>query len=216
MHGHGGPPKNAEAGALSALQNGMDPNGISYVRTVDGGICKDCTVLNTKADVVFPNGTRADISGGIYLHHVIFINMGKYQQPWVSACPGKGSVAPPPPAKTSMSTASFAGGAIDEFTDYFATKEPGKSEGGYQIAGNSSFLMQGELVNYLKTDQEVYIQLEYEWLPGKVGTDTVKSSLSVSGMVIGYLQESTWLTNDSMRPERRNRIQGCKGWKGGQ
>jgi hypothetical protein len=140
MHAHGVSP-------LSALQNGMDPNGISYVRNVDGGICTNCTVLTTKADVVFANGTRADISSGVYLHHVIFMHIGKSQEQWVSACPEiTNSSITPPTTKSANPVASFAGGAIDEFTDWFATKDARK-ESGYHIASKTSFLMQAELVN---------------------------------------------------------------------
>jgi hypothetical protein len=131
--------------ALDALQNGMDPNGISFVRNVEGGICADCTVLTTKADVVFANGTRADISSGVYLHHVIFMNVGKSQEPWISACPQTAN-SPAAPAKSVTPVASFAGGAIDEFTDWFATKDA-KTDGGYHVAAKDSFLMQAELVN---------------------------------------------------------------------
>jgi hypothetical protein len=112
-HGHGGaagPPANAQPGALSALINGMDPNGISFIKNIEGGFCKDCTVLTAKADVVFENGTRADISSGVYLHHVIFMNLGKSQEPWVSPCPGTGSSTPPPASKSAMPVASFVGG----------------------------------------------------------------------------------------------------------
>jgi hypothetical protein len=140
-HAHGGP------SGLDALQNGMDPNGISFVRNVNGGICTDCTVLATKADVVFANGTRADISSGVYLHHVIFMNIGKSQDPWVSACPQTANSSSfSPAAKSVTPVASFAGGAIDEFTDWFATKDA-KTDSGYHVAAKDSFLMQAELVN---------------------------------------------------------------------
>jgi hypothetical protein len=74
-------------------------------------------------------------------------------------------------------------GAVDEFTDWF-TSQDGKSDNGYYVSPKASFLMQAELVNYLKTDQSVYIQTDIEWLPGKVGTDTIKTSMSVTGKSI--------------------------------
>jgi hypothetical protein len=43
----------------------MDPNGINVVRRIDGGFCKDCTVLAGKTTIVFENGTRADITKGV-------------------------------------------------------------------------------------------------------------------------------------------------------
>jgi len=41
----------------------MDPNGFPFSRSMDGGrLCSDCNVLEAKIDIVFANGTRADIA----------------------------------------------------------------------------------------------------------------------------------------------------------
>jgi hypothetical protein len=68
-HSHGGGAINP----LSILSGGfaMDPDGFAFGRQLEGGFCTDCTILAGKVDVVFENGTRADISDGVYLHHVV-------------------------------------------------------------------------------------------------------------------------------------------------
>ena len=104
--------------ALTQLSKPMDPNGLSVMKMVTG-FCKDCTLLSGKSDVVFANGTRADISAGVYLHHVIVMDLSKKEEGFVSTCPGdlKTNKPTPPPMST------FLGGAVDEFTQYFTTPD---------------------------------------------------------------------------------------------
>ena len=47
------------------LGSSMDPNGFNAMQTTTGGLCSDCTVLASKIDVIFENGTRADVSTGV-------------------------------------------------------------------------------------------------------------------------------------------------------
>jgi len=115
----GAPGASSGAGAgPSALSKSMDPNGFSVMKMVTG-FCKDCTLLSGKSDVVFANGTRADISAGVYLHHVIVMDLSKKEEGFVSTCPGdlKDNKPTPPPMST------FLGGAVDEFTQYFTTPD---------------------------------------------------------------------------------------------
>jgi hypothetical protein len=66
----------------------MDPNGFSITKMMrKGSLCNDCTVLAGKMTVVFENGTRADIGGGVYLHHSVAIDISKKIGGFVSACP---------------------------------------------------------------------------------------------------------------------------------
>jgi hypothetical protein len=98
-HAHGGtgtPAMGAGAFPLEIFtgQKPMDPNGFSTMRILaDGAMCTNCTVLTGKMDVVFENGTRADIKSGVYLHHVVTIDLTKQKKNFVSECPG----APPVP-----------------------------------------------------------------------------------------------------------------------
>jgi hypothetical protein len=55
-------------GAAEFLSNKpMDPNGVGVVKRLSTGICKDCTVLAGKTTVVYANGTKAELSNGVYL-----------------------------------------------------------------------------------------------------------------------------------------------------
>jgi hypothetical protein len=191
----------------------MDPDGFPFGKTLDGGLCTDCTMLAGKADVVFENGTRADIANGVYLHHVVSSLAGKPTTQWVSTCPAGqtpdltkllgaagGSLDKLLPAGTDGSKidlskldlaklrggAGFVGGAVDEFTDYYTTPD-GKFPSGYYIPTGIKATMSGEIINYLKEPQQVYIQFDMEYLPGRVGTEAVKAAVSVEG---GFLDSS--------------------------
>jgi hypothetical protein len=100
---------NETTAALSVLtgQKPMDPNGYSMMKSLAANaLCKDCTVLAGKMDVVFETGTRADISGGVYLHHVIIIDLSKDEKGFVTNCPANENRSMRPQIRT------FIGGAV--------------------------------------------------------------------------------------------------------
>jgi hypothetical protein len=228
-HSHGGP----SLGELASITNGgfaMDPDGFAFGKQLDG-LPTDVTVLAGKADVVFENGTRADIADGVYLHHVISMLGGKSQGMWVSFCPA-GALPSLPGMDLSklipsgldigkllgggaggfdigkllgggaggldigkllggfdlsklmdvknLAGAGFVGGAVDEFTDFYTTQD-GKMNSGYYIPQNIKAQMSGEIINYRKEPQQVYIQFDLEYVPGHVGGEAVKTALSVEG-----------------------------------
>lgn len=186
---------------LSILSGGfaMDPDGFAFGRQLEGGFCTDCTILAGKVDVVFENGTRADVANGVYLHHVISSITGKQPQVWASMCPKGATIALPAglekliPAGLDLSKidlskilgargggAGFIGGAVDEFTDLFTSKD-GKIDSGYYVPKNIKTTMSGEIINYLKEPQDVYIQFDIEYVPGRASKEAIKAALSVEG-----------------------------------
>jgi hypothetical protein len=85
----------------------MDPNGFSAFRMLQDSICKDCTVLAGKMDVIFANGTRAGLSKGVYLHHAITIDLTKPTEGFMSMCGGNKTTGP-----ISGGRGVFVGGAV--------------------------------------------------------------------------------------------------------
>jgi hypothetical protein len=67
----------------------------------------------------------------------------------------------------------------DDFTQLYTTPD-GSFKSGYYIKDNN-FAMQAEMINYLPTEQKVYVQTDLEWVPGKVGGDAEQGVLSVMG-----------------------------------
>jgi hypothetical protein len=192
-HGHGDA-KGAMGGAKMPGFT-MDPNGTPVNQLLDGGFCTDCTILAGQVDVVFENGTRADIANGVYLHHMVVAtwgnSTGKGKADWVNMCPQpkaanqgflSGLLANLDLGSFSAG-GGFVGGAVDEFVDYF-TSPDGKINSGFFLPANTGAFLSGEIINYRPEPQEVYLRLELEWVPGKQGTDTIKTPLNVESMKI--------------------------------
>ncbi|KAF2429085.1 hypothetical protein EJ08DRAFT_680230 [Tothia fuscella] len=168
-------------------QKPMDPNGFSQMRVLkDGVMCSNCTVLAGKMDIVFENGTRADISGGVYLHHVITIDLTKQRKAWLTGC--SGALGSSPAAKPNVPGGAgapggglntFIGGAVDAFVQYYTTPD-GKFNSGYFI-DNNKFMMQVEMINYRPDEQTVYISTDLEYIDGHVGGDATQGVLSATG-----------------------------------
>jgi hypothetical protein len=178
------------AGGAKGLK--MDPNGTPFSMMANSGFCTDCTVLAAQVDIVFDNGTRADIVNGVYLHHLVAGMMGnttgKGSGSWIDMCP-----KPKGGAKSSGLAGllsglggsvslggSFVGGAVDQFIDYF-TDVHGTINSGYFIPKNNRMFLSGEVINYLPVPQNVFVQLDIEWVPGKQGVDAIKTPINVEG-----------------------------------
>lgn len=65
----------------------LDPNSDIFSSRVTG-LCKDCMVLYAQADLAWKNGTKADISGGVYSHHILMVDIGHpmVDMPIISRC----------------------------------------------------------------------------------------------------------------------------------
>lgn len=84
-HNHGGMGGNpAEFLDILLGKTSMDPAGFTTMRVLPDSMCRDCTVLAGKVDAVFENGTQADFSNGVYLHHAITIDLDKRAPNYVS------------------------------------------------------------------------------------------------------------------------------------
>jgi hypothetical protein len=123
------------------LSKSQDPSGYNVMNQVKDTICKDCTVLAVKMDVVFENGTRADVSRGVYLHHIIAFNFwadGSNKRaasslsmvqaiPFCSSMKSKASrkarrSVKMPSAASKGGVAIFGFGAVDEFKQWFTVR----------------------------------------------------------------------------------------------
>ena|ERR1700712_1672351 len=77
-----------EKAMAAVIDTTLDPSGINIVRTFKEGVCSDCTILAAKTDIVFADGKRADVSEGVYLHHLTNMNLGsKDVAAWLNLCP---------------------------------------------------------------------------------------------------------------------------------
>lgn len=84
----------------------------------------------------------------------------------------------------------FLGGAVNEYTTWYTTPD-GKMDSGYYVKDNT-FAVQSEVVNYKDTPQQVYLTLDLEYLPGKVGRDSLFTLLTVTGCTMN----SGWFSKE--------------------
>jgi hypothetical protein len=180
--------------ALKAMINvTLDPNGLNVISTYKAdAICTDCTVLAAKTDLVYANGTRADTSHGVYLHHLTNMNLGdKPVAAWLNLCPKSQTTY------MGVDITSFVGetvvgplqpiamATVDEYTQWF-TSPDGKFPSGHYIDPTDRFFVQAEAINYRNEPQEIYLQMDLEWVKGKAGKHATFSPISVTGRSIAY------------------------------
>jgi hypothetical protein len=177
------------------LGNSMDPDSFNVMHTVADGLCKDCTVLGTKMDVIFENGTRADVSSGVYLHHIFSMNIVTDRKlktlmtnSFIPFCGGGGGFFDYAVDGLMDLTAwltnilnleIFGFGAVDEFKQLFTTAN-GKFDSGFYFGQKDKLFFQAEVVNYRKQPQNVYIQMDVEYVPGRVGREASTAFVSTT------------------------------------
>jgi hypothetical protein len=140
----------------------------------------ECTIISGKAGLEFENGTQADVSKGVYIHHILSTNNGKTIAPFVSQCDTAGEVTSM--KKPAMAKAGFVGVSDDNGNEplMYGTAD-GSIEGGYWVSKGDSFGVWADLVNLNKEPKQLYLTYDLEYLPGHVGTDSQGSLISVTG-----------------------------------
>jgi len=167
----------------------LDPTGQAFLEVISDGLCSKCTVLAGGTRLVFEDGTAAGPASGVYIHHIISIDLSKPMNLPLSKCgegQGKGN------SRASLGSEFLAQGGEGGGTVTNATA----SIGGYGIpfaSSNSSYksgfmlgtadkiLNQVDLVNYNTDKKTVFINYEIEYLDGHVGSDSAAVLMSVTG-----------------------------------
>jgi hypothetical protein len=127
------------------------------------------------------------IGSGVYLHHIVLSprQPKTIPDPW-GACKGvnlQGLTSALPAGVRLPSLNSFLiVQGVENFTTWYTTKD-GSFDSGFQLpADKKGQVLTGEFVNYNKAAQDVYLTMEYDYVPGIVGGDAFMSLLSVLGM----------------------------------
>jgi len=182
----GGEAKGKSGGGLmGGMMGGMGHDntlsGKSYFLNIKN-FCNEkgpCTVYAGKVGVEFADGTPAELSKGIYIHHVLTTNTKKQTPGFLSSCNN--------PSGKAMSISSmgrgtgFVGVGEDSGdSPVMYTQRDGKIDAGYFVEQADQFTAQVELVNYNKTPQNVTITYDLEYVPGKVGVNTKGMLVSVT------------------------------------
>jgi hypothetical protein len=140
----------------------------------------ECTVISGKAGLEFENGTQADVSKGVYIHHILSTNNQKTVAPFVSKCDTTDDVTTI--KRPAVAKAGFVGVSDDNGNEplIYGTAD-GSIEGGYWVSKGDSFGVWADLVNLNSEPKQLYLTYDLEYLEGHVGADSQGSLLSVSG-----------------------------------
>jgi len=136
--------------------------------------CRDCTVLRGHIGLSNLDGTKINPSKekGVYIHHILTFDTTKRSAPFLSSCVGGGAL--------TMLGSKFVGSGEDNnnVPVWYTTKD-GSHSGGFHIGSSDSFAMNADLVSLNAGSSQVYLTMDMEYLPGKVGHDTQETLLSV-------------------------------------
>jgi len=171
-HGHGGGAAKGKAGG------GMMGEGDSqmFMAAPSGStFCGTCTVLHGRIHLFYPDGSSANVSNGVYTHHILTNGVGSQPAFIRSGLGGtSGAVG-----------AGFVGAGDDNGNRpwVYAPKDNTAFESGFQLTPSTRFSAQIVLVNYNKTPKTVCVAYDLEYLPGLVGKKVKSSLISAAGMI---------------------------------
>jgi len=167
----------------------MDPKSDIIIRTLQG-IPSNAAILSGRLDAVMADGSKADISTGIYIHHLLVADVGKKNAPF-AMCPNGHNQALFSTWISSHVVESVGAGLIQSGNDqvgapniYAATK--GDKKAAFMTGWDDTFLMEAEIVNYNQENTTIYMIMETEFLPEKpkdyLDTSTILFSATGCGM----------------------------------
>jgi len=148
--------------------------------------CRDCTVLRGHIGLSTLDGVKIQPSKekGVYIHHILTFDTTKRSAPFISSCGGGGI--------TTMLGSKFVGSGEDNNNvPVWYTNKDGSHSGGFHIGAADSFSMNADLVSLNPGTSQIYLTMDMEYLPGKVGSDTQETLLSVDSCGGQKLRTST-------------------------
>ena len=183
----------------------QDGEGTVMMRSLKEGFCSNCTILAIKTDVVNEDESRMDISNGVYLHHAVSINLGwRDMSNWLPACPELGPMmkTASTPARFQTPVTMFGNTAVDEFQQWFGSPTERSTQGGMYVSPLDFILLQAEMINYTQKEKKVYINFDYEYVPGRMGKETTFTMASTIGECPSRPDAESRLTSSRLRRSR--------------
>jgi hypothetical protein len=146
----------------------MDWHSDILVRTLKG-IPSNAAILSGRLDTIFEDGSKADASKGVYIHHLLVADVGKTSAPF-ALCPGGHNQKSFVPWLSSHIVESIGAGLIQAGNDQVASptiyaSPKGPLNSGFLTGFDDTFLLEAEIVNYNKENTTIYMQMEVEYLP---------------------------------------------------
>jgi hypothetical protein len=218
----------------------LDPNSDTQ-SAVLAGICKECMVLQANMETSDKTGNKVGITEGIYTHHFITVDMGRSQvpNPVKSTCTGggmgmlggMGGMMTPKPAGAkphAHERRQFGGSPLfapgvsvfvgkgNELGPSIFAPQNSTVKSGFYLSTKDKIYMTGEFVNYEPADRDVYVMLDYEYIPSADGKrpadymDVGMGSIAVDGCMVTALGTFLilWICASLLIPGRTTQRQG--------
>jgi hypothetical protein len=145
--------------------------------------CKGCTYTYIKGDMVYKNGTSANLENGAYMHHITLISMPP------------GILDPQAILQGITAGASQVAGSSSNPIPFMKSSKPFYLIGnerlpltfpkaGVYLSKSANLVLTVQLQNMEAREKEVYIDLDYDYLPGQPEgyTDIIPVSQDALGM----------------------------------
>jgi hypothetical protein len=184
--------------ARPGFSNGikLDPNS-DAISAMISPPCSDCSVLKAMANLAYADGKQVSVANGIYTHHIIVVQNGRMQlpNPVVPPCSGAAGLNPFAGGLLNMANgaggghahskrqeipawlAAFipkmsvfvgGGGQVGSGSAFAVPETVSKVRSGAYISKSDTFQFSSEIVNYDPVEKEIYLTIDFEWVPGKV------------------------------------------------
>lgn len=151
----------------------MDPKGQSGGGSISKGLCTSCTLLSGQWGLRYKNGSIASPASGVYIHHMLSFDISKKAHNPITGGSTGG---------TNLPIAAFVDRGEDsgEGDTVFTNEGTGKVAGGFHLP-KPTLSVTYDIVNYREEKQNIYVDLEVEYLDGIVGKDAGHTLKTVSG-----------------------------------
>lgn len=148
----------------------MDPKADMILRTLKG-LPDNAAILSGRLDTVFEDGSKADIAKGIYIHHLLVVDIGKNTAPF-AFCPNGHNQKDLVSWGASHVVESVGAGFIQSGNDQVGTPNvyaatSGDMKSAFMTGWDDAFVMEAEIVNYNQENTTIYFTMETEFLTEK-------------------------------------------------
>jgi len=162
---------------LKGKGGGADSGQQNFMFSIPQDIfCRNCTVLKGHIGLADANGNKIEPNkdSGVYIHHILTYDSTKKGGQWLQSCGGGGGLG------GGLLGSKFVGSGEDNnnVPVWYTTKDKSHN-GGYHIGSSDKFMMNADLVSLNTAATPTYLLLELEYLPGKVGSDSEETLLTV-------------------------------------
>lgn len=159
--------------------------------------CRGCTYTYVKGDMVYKNGTSANIGNGAYMHHITLVSMPKGKFSLEGLRKGLQGITNGAP-KPSGNPVDPSSSGFKPFYLIGNERLPlAFPNAGVYLSTNASITLSVQLQNLEQDVKEVYIDMDYDYLPGQPEgyTDIIpvpQDALGMGGMRGGIEQAGAW------------------------